>query len=319
MGRFGAAAILAALCSALCLYGSTGKRRRLQYAARNKLNDTFDPRTMGSWLFFLLGVRGEDLGIADLSGCRRSGRRSFSSISNDSDSIAECVSNKVKYQHDNTYHGVKTLARRLCSIRARSFTSPHIRAPLSLHCLCDSGHAASMGCGQHTSIDLPKSVILRCPGASCCSAQLGATRTLGEPLRQRNCITRGTAHGATYPAASPRGYYLKGNSLLHPERYQHEASRPSRLGCLDSTALPDYGYKIGAASIKEVFSTGFRDPGPVDAATTTLLRRSEARARHSAIVPAAVGFLQAGTQKELSGMSPRAHARCHVGAQDSAR
>ena len=205
MRRFGAAAILAALCSALCLPGSGGKRRRLQYAARNKLNDTFDPRTMGSWLFFLLGVRGEDLGIADLSGCRRSGRRSFSSSHNDSDSIAECVSNKVKQQHDNTYHGVKTLARRLCSIRARSFTSPHIRAPLPLHCLCDSERAASMGCGQHTSIDLPKSVILRCPGASFCSAQLGATRTLGEPLQQRNCITRGSAHGATDPASSPRG------------------------------------------------------------------------------------------------------------------
>ena len=93
---------------------------------------------MGSWLFFLLGVRGEDLGIADLSGCRRSGRRSFSISHKDSDSIAECVSIKVKEQHDNTYHGVKTLARRLCSIRARSFTSPRIRAPLSLHCLCDS-------------------------------------------------------------------------------------------------------------------------------------------------------------------------------------
>ncbi len=205
MGRFGAAAILAALCSALCLPGSGGKRRRFQYAARNKMNDTFDPRTMGSWLFFLLGVRGEDLGLADLSGCRRRGRRSFSSSHNDSDSIAECVSNKVKQQHDNTYHGVKTLARRLCSIRARSFTSPHIRAPLPLHCLCDGGRAASTGCGQHTTIDLPKSVILRCPGASCCRGQLGATRTLGEPLRQRNCITRGSAHGATDPASSPRG------------------------------------------------------------------------------------------------------------------
>ena len=116
----------------------------------------------------------EDLGIADLSGCRRSGRRSFSSISNDSDSIAECVSNKVKYQHDNTYHGVKTLARRLCSIRARSFTSPHIRAPLSLHCLCDSERAASMGCGQQTSTDRQQGCVLRCPGgASCCSAQPG--------------------------------------------------------------------------------------------------------------------------------------------------
>ena len=164
MGRFGAAAILAALCSALCLPGSGGKRRRLQYAARNKLNSTFDPRTMGSWLFFLLGVRGEDLIIADLSGCRRSGRRSFSSSHNDSDSIAECVSIKVKEQHDNTYHGVKTLARRLCSIRARSFTSPHIRAPLPLHCLCDSERVASMSCGQQTSTDRQQGCVLRCPG-----------------------------------------------------------------------------------------------------------------------------------------------------------
>ena len=211
MGWFGAAAILAALCSALCLYGSTGKRRRLQYAARNKLNDAFDPRTMGSWLFFLLGVRGEDLGIADLSGCRRSGRRSFSSSHNDSDSIAECVSNKVKQQHDNTYHGVKTLARRLCSIRARSFTSPHIRAPLPLHCLCDSERVASMSCGQQTSTDRQQGCVLRSPGGGKllqCAA--GTTRTLGEPLRQRNCITRGTVHGATDPASSPRGVLPQG-------------------------------------------------------------------------------------------------------------
>ena len=222
---------------------------------------------MGSWLFFLLGVRGEDLSIADLSGCRRSGRRSFSISHKDSDSIAECVSIKVKEQHDNTYHGVKTLARRLCSIRAQSSISPHIRAPPSLHCLCDRQRGLWATFLNRSppgrDLELPRDELLQCAA--------GTTRTLGEPLRQRNCITRGTAHGATYPAASPRGYYLKGNSLLHPERHQHEASRPSRLGCLDSTALPDYGYKIGAASIKEVFSTGFRDPGPVDAVTTTLL------------------------------------------------
>ena len=212
MGRFGAAAILAALCSSLCLYGSRSRSGGdFQYAARNKLDYTFGPRTMGSWLFFLLGVRGEDLGIADLSGCRRRRRRSSSSSSNNSDSIAECVSNKVKQQHDNTYHGVKTLARRLCSIRARSFTSPHIRAPLPLHCLCDSERAASMGCGQHTSIDLPKSVILRCPGASCCSAQLGATQTLGEPPSAAQLHQQGgTAHGATDPASSPRGMLPQG-------------------------------------------------------------------------------------------------------------
>ena len=195
MGQFGVAAILAALCSSLCLYGSSGKRRGLRYAARHKSDDTFGPRTMGSLLCSMLRVNtpGRDDHSSVL---RRVGCVSGGSSSNDLE-LTECVSNKVKYQHDNTYHGVKTLARRLCSIRARSFTSPHIRAPLPLHCLCDSERAASMGCGQHTSIDLPKSVILRCPGASCCSAQLGATRTLGELLRQRNCITRGTAHGAT--------------------------------------------------------------------------------------------------------------------------
>ena len=162
MGRFGAAAILAALCSALCLYGSGGKRRRLQYAARNKLNDTFDPRTMGSWLLFLLGVRGEDLGIADLSGCRRSGRRSFSSSHNDSDSkSAECVNQLVK-----------TFCRELCSTWAWSRVSRHIRAPLSLHCLCDSGRAVSMGCGQQTSSDRQQGCVWRCPGvqaAAVCS------------------------------------------------------------------------------------------------------------------------------------------------------
>jgi len=148
---------------------------------------------MGSWLFFLLGVRGEDLGIADLSGCRRSGRRSFSISHKDSDSIAECVSIKVKEQHDNTYHGVKTLARRLCSIRARSFTSPHIRAPLPLHCLCDSERAASMGCGQ-TSTDRQQGCVLRCPGEQAAA------------VRSRDY----TDIGATDPASSPRGMLPQG-------------------------------------------------------------------------------------------------------------
>jgi hypothetical protein len=53
-----------------------------------------------------------------------------------------------------------------------------------------------MGCVQHTSIDRQWICVLRCPGTSCCSVQLGATWTLGELLRQHNCITRGTAHGA---------------------------------------------------------------------------------------------------------------------------
>ena len=68
------------------------------------------------------------------------------------------------------------------------------------------------GCGQHTSIDLHQGVILQlsCQGTSCCSAQPGATQASGEPLRQRNCIARDTAHGATDPASSPRGVLPQG-------------------------------------------------------------------------------------------------------------
>ena len=91
MSQHGVAAILAALCSSQILYGSKGKRRTLRYAACNKLNFTFGTGTMGSWLFFLLGVRGEDLSIADLSGGRRRRRQS-----NSRDSIAECFNYQVK-------------------------------------------------------------------------------------------------------------------------------------------------------------------------------------------------------------------------------
>ena len=48
MGKFGVAAILAALCSSLCLYGSSSSSGDLKYAARIKLDETFGPRTMGS-------------------------------------------------------------------------------------------------------------------------------------------------------------------------------------------------------------------------------------------------------------------------------
>ena len=63
--------------------------------------------------------------------------RRSSTSSSDSKS-AECVRQQVKYQLDNNQHGVKTLARQLCSIRAQSSISLHIHAPPSLHCLCDS-------------------------------------------------------------------------------------------------------------------------------------------------------------------------------------
>ena len=183
MGQFSIGAILAVLCSQLCLYGSRGKRRRLQYAARNRLGATFGPRTMGSLLCSLLvSKRTTQLGgtTGFITG------RVRSSIGSNDLELAECVSNKVKCQHEN--YGV-TLFRLLCSIWARSRTSPHIRAPLPLHCLCDSGRAVSMGCGQQTSSDRQQGCVWRCSGG-----QAAAVRSEGN-----------TDIGATGPGASPQG------------------------------------------------------------------------------------------------------------------
>ena len=101
------------------------------------------------------------------------GRVGNSTSSSDS-KLAECVKYQVKCQHECNNHGVKTLDRQLCSIRARSRTSPHIRAPLPLHCLCHSGRAAVMSCGQQTSIDPQQGCVLRCPGE-----QAAAVRSRG--------------------------------------------------------------------------------------------------------------------------------------------
>ena len=170
MRRFGAAAILAALCSALCLYGSGDSGGNFQYAARSNQEEVTRPS--GSRVHLLnAGLRCGKASVSNGAAQVRStvqrviskeewahfrflspsqtrqygsdrsqlaaSRRISSVGSSSSDSIAECVTNKVKYQHDNTNHGVKTLARQLCSIRAQSSISPHIRAPPSLHCLCD--------------------------------------------------------------------------------------------------------------------------------------------------------------------------------------
>jgi hypothetical protein len=117
--------------------------------------------------------------------------------------------------------------------------------------LCDSERAASMGCGQQTSTDRQQGCVLRCPGgASCCSAQPGlhghwanlcgsATALPGIPLTGQQILRH-----------HPGGCYLKGNKLHHPERYQHEASRPSRLGRLGTTALLDYGNKTKTSGFK---------------------------------------------------------------------
>ena len=238
MGRFGAAAILAALCSQLCLYGSNNSGGYFQYAARsnqeeglgtetgwrsgrrrssccggvhllNRLDETFGTRTLrssscryglltrtsGSRVHLLTAglwcrkasVRMSMRGFASCTcssskeewahfrllrpsqtrqyGSDRSqlaaSRRipSVSSSSSSSDSIAECVNRQAK-----------TLHSELCAIRAQACISPHTRAPLSLHCLCDSGRAAAM---------------------SCCDGQPGPARTLSELPRQHSCITGG--------------------------------------------------------------------------------------------------------------------------------
>ena len=166
------------------------QRRRPQVRrVRNKLEEALNT---GQWLHCPAhGLRIS----APAIGWQR-WRGSSSSSSSDSE-LAECVNYQVKYQHECNNYGVKTLYRELCSSRARSCISPHTSAPLPLHCLCHSGRAAAMSCVQRTSIDRQWGCVLRCPGTSCCSAQLGATRTSGELLRQRNCITRGIAHGAT--------------------------------------------------------------------------------------------------------------------------
>ena len=195
MGRFGVAAILAALCLSLCLYGSSGSSDDLKFAAR--ATSWRKHSAQGQWLHCPAhGLRVSAPAITDDSIRWQRWRGSSSSSSSDSE-LAECANYQVKYQHECNNHGVKTLYRELCSSRARSCISPHTGAPLPLHCLCDSGRAAAMTCVQHTSIDRQWGCVLRCPGTSCCSAQLGATRTSGELLRQRNCITRGIAHGAT--------------------------------------------------------------------------------------------------------------------------
>ena len=180
MGRFGVAAILAALCSSLCLYSSSGSGDDFQYAARNRLDETFGTRALCS-SFCRYGLLTRTSGTqccraistgagsfrtsqkrqcgSDCSQPAASRRIPSVSSSSISDSIAECVNRLVK-----------TLYRELCSIRAQAFNSLHTGALLPLYCLCDSGRAAAM---------------------SCCDGQLGPARTLSELPRQHSFITGG--------------------------------------------------------------------------------------------------------------------------------
>ena len=63
MSQYGVGAMLAALCSQQILYGSRGRRRTLRYTACIRLKFTFGTGTKGPFLFFILGVRGEDLQV----------------------------------------------------------------------------------------------------------------------------------------------------------------------------------------------------------------------------------------------------------------
>ena len=125
MGRFGVAAILAALCSSLCLYGSSRSGGDFKYAARNKLDDTFSPRTMGSLLCSLLASKRTG---NHRWGSTRGWQQWHSSSSSDSE-LGQCANYRVKYQHEYNNHGVKTLYSELCSSRAQACVSSHTRAP----------------------------------------------------------------------------------------------------------------------------------------------------------------------------------------------
>ena len=57
MGQFGLAAILAALCSSLCLYGSSNSGGDLKYAARSRLDITLGIGNMVTVLFMTCGER----------------------------------------------------------------------------------------------------------------------------------------------------------------------------------------------------------------------------------------------------------------------
>jgi hypothetical protein len=259
MGRFGAAAILAALCSQLCLYGSgnsvgdfqhaarsnqeeglgteaewrSGQRRSLCYGGvhlLDRLEQTFGTRTLrssscrygqvtrsagtrvhlltaGLWGFIegasvsngATHVRSGQrviskeewahLRVLSPSQTRRYGNhgsrptasRSIPSVGSiRSDLITECVNQLVK-----------TFCRELCSTWAWSRITRHIRAPLSLHYLCDSGRAAVM---------------------SCWDGQPGSARTLSELPLQHSCITGGhRSRGKSIPNT---------NLLPHPLFYQ---------------------------------------------------------------------------------------------------
>ena len=56
MGQFGVAAILAALCPSLCLYGSSNSGGDLKYAARNKLDNTLGLERWVHWTVCCLRV-----------------------------------------------------------------------------------------------------------------------------------------------------------------------------------------------------------------------------------------------------------------------
>ena len=144
MGRFGIAAILAALCSSLCLYGSSGSGGDLKIGAR--VTSWRKHSVQGQWLHCPAhGLRVSAPAITDDS--IRCQRWCGSSSSSCSDSKSDERANyQVNYQHK-----VKTLHRELCSPQAQACISPHTHAPLPLHCLCDSG-------------------------TSCCKAQLGLHR-----------------------------------------------------------------------------------------------------------------------------------------------
>ena len=150
MGQFSLAAILAALCSSLCLYGSSSSGGDLKYAARIMLEVALG---LGNVFTVLL--------IA-CDGGERPGNSRFMPTFDRMAPVARYRRCDSGFGKCDKYHQVKTSYKGAVLVSLLEehahVNSPPICAPLSRLCLCDSG-------------------------TCCCDAQQGHYTKLGNLLR----------------------------------------------------------------------------------------------------------------------------------------
>ena len=210
MGPFGVAAILAALCSSLCLYGSSSGGGDLKFAARIKSEVTFGTRTKGSLFCALLAGQPVQHDFCSSIVCQLRNKGLLTSI--------QGLVLVVLLTASGIGPAIGGSSR---SRSARPSISPHIRAPFPLHCLCDSERAASMGCGQQTSTDRQQGCVLRCPGG-----QAAAVRS-----RDYTDIGRTSAAAQLHY----QGFRSRGNiscGITQGVLPQGQQFSPSRIYCL---------------------------------------------------------------------------------------